>query len=88
MCAQIEKYKYKREILNINETWHRLELPDNMFGNLEDNLADIRIYGITPYKDTVEAPYFLKENVPQTSVKKIRFKTINKSERKSKGYKI
>ncbi|WP_430936078.1 DUF3999 family protein [Saccharicrinis sp. 156] len=85
MCAQIEKYKYKREILNINETWHRLELPDNMFGNLEDNLADIRIYGITPYKDTVEAPYFLKENVPQTSVKKIRFKTINKSHDKN-GY--
>ena len=57
--AQLDTYNYSREINNISETWHSIDLPNGVFEKVSNNLNDFRIYGITE-TDTIEAPYLLK----------------------------
>ncbi len=71
------QFAYKRGINGISEQWHRLELPDALFGNVAADLADLRIYGVTPQNDTLEAPYLLRRSTEQISEQAIDFKLIN-----------
>ncbi|SEL83517.1 Protein of unknown function [Aquimarina amphilecti] len=77
--AQIDKYAYKRELLDVSDDWHAIVLPDAIFKNVSSDLSDIRIYGITKETDTVEAPYLLEQKKPKISSKNIGFKYVNKS---------
>ncbi|WP_299898980.1 DUF3999 family protein [uncultured Aquimarina sp.] len=77
LYAQIGKYNYKRELLGVSEDWHSVMIQDEMYANLSSNLSDIRIYGITASKDTIEAPYILKKNEPKTIHKKVDFEILN-----------
>ena len=83
--GQIEKYDYKRELGTISAQWHKIILPDDMFGKVRPDLSDIRIYGITANNDTVEAPYLIRLTTEKTSDKKVIFKTLNVSHNE-KGY--
>jgi hypothetical protein len=83
--AQIGDYSAKREILGVSEPWHSLELPTTVFENCKDDLADIRIYGITP-TDTLEIPYLLRIAKEAKSKKEIAFKMINESNRQYDYY--
>ena len=58
--AQTEQYNYKRELKGISEQWHKIILPDEIFGKTSQNLSDIRIFGIKENFDTIEAPYLLQ----------------------------
>ena len=78
VSGQIENYDYQREITGISDTWHKIVLPDEMFGKLKNDLNDIRIYGITE-QDTFEAPYLLKMRTGSIQWKDIPFKLINQS---------
>ncbi|WP_131539872.1 DUF3999 family protein [Pedobacter nototheniae] len=82
--AQINQYQYKRNLKGINSTWHNIELPAQIFKNLEPDFEDIRIYGFNG-KDTLEVPYLLKQRSNQTSQKEIPFKLINQSHNQN-GY--
>ncbi|WP_108801677.1 DUF3999 family protein [Aquimarina sp. Aq107] len=77
--AQIDKYTYKKELLNVSDDWHTIVLPDEIFKNVSSDLSDIRIYGITKENDTVEAPYLLEQKKPKISSKNVGFKYVNKS---------
>lgn len=81
ICAccygQAGQFAYKRDITGISEQWHRLVLPDALFGKTAANLADLRIYGVTPSGDTLEAPYLLRQSTEQISEQAIDFKLIN-----------
>ena len=79
MYGQIETYQYKRNLLGISDTWHTIKLSDDIFKNVSSDLSDIRIYGISKEKDTIEAPYILKENQPKSFSKQVSFEIINKS---------
>ncbi len=83
--GQINDYTYQRELLKIENQWHSIELPDDIYGKISNNMTDIRIYGITQSKDTIEAPYVLQVNAPKTTNTEIPFETINKSHN-HKGY--
>jgi len=89
VCAntfgQIEKYNYKREITGIAEQWHRINLPDSLFAKVSQSLTDLRVYGITPGNDTIEAPYLLRLSTGKTDSKKVDFKRLNTS-RNNKGH--
>lgn len=78
VTAQIEKYNYQREIIGVSDTWHKLLLPNDIFGNVKKDLNDIRIYGITD-PDTIEAPYLLTMLTGSTKWNDIPFKLINQS---------
>lgn len=71
------QFAYKRDINGISEQWHRLVLPDALFGKTAADLADLRIYGLTPKNDTLEAPYLLRRSTEQISEQAIDFKLIN-----------
>lgn len=77
--GQIDQFQYKCELKGINEQWHRIPLPDEIFGNVTQRLSDIRIYGITENKDTIEAPYLLKLKRGSVSSKDVAFKRLNAS---------
>jgi len=83
--GQINHYSYKRELIGINEQWHSIVLPNEIFGKISPSFSDIRIYGITTKNDTVEAPYLLKLSKEKTVLKEEPFTLINQS-KNEKGY--
>ncbi|MGB5434900.1 MAG: DUF3999 family protein, partial [Maribacter sp.] len=83
--AQIGDYNAKRKILGVTEPWHSLEMPPSVFNDLKENLADIRIYGITA-TDTLEVPYLMRIAKEERTQKEIAFKLINTSNRQDTHY--
>lgn len=76
--AQMKKYQYKREIKGITEQWHSIVLPNAIHEKANNNLGDIRIYGITN-TDTIEAPYVLNIKSSKTKITPVDFKLLNES---------
>lgn len=76
--AQISTYKYKRELKGITEKWQSLALPSQFFGKVQGDLSDLRIYGIKG-KDTIEVPFFVKDNSLKKTEQKADAKLINKA---------
>ena len=79
LFGQIEQYNYKSQLNGINSQWHLLSIPDKVFQNVSEDLNDIRIFGITPEQDTIEAPYLLRRMKEKVSNKEVDFKVINRS---------
>lgn len=83
--GQMEQYNYKRELQGINNTWHKVILPEDFFEKVSPNLNDIRIYGLTSKSDTIEASYLLQPIKERLVDKEVNFKIINTSHNE-KGY--
>lgn len=83
--GQIEQYNFKRELKGISEQWHKIILPNEVFGKVSQELTDIRIFGITTSNDTVEVPYLLRLASEKTFIKEVAFNTLNTSQNE-KGY--
>ncbi|GAA5032232.1 hypothetical protein GCM10011506_24260 [Marivirga lumbricoides] len=77
--AQNEQYKYKREIHGVSNLWHKIILPEEIFGKISSDFADIRILGITEGNDTIEAPYLLQIAREQTKQSEVAFEKLNTS---------
>ena len=82
--GQLQNYYKKMDLSGITEQWHSVKLPETLFADIQNNLADIRIYGVTE-NDTLEAPYVLKVSEAKGELSKIDFKLINSSSNKN-GY--
>lgn len=81
--AQAQKgYQYRRPIMGIEGTWHKLELPNNIFGHLQADGTDLRIVGITQAGDTIEAPYILRLSTEKVIQQINPFRIINQSHNK------
>lgn len=83
--GQMQKYSYKRELIGVQDTWHKLTLPSDLFEKVSTGLSDIRVYGITAKNDTVEASYVLKLNDEKVVIDNVPFKILNTSHNE-KGY--
>lgn len=77
--GQMDQYRAKRKLTGITAEWHRLVLPDVLFQYLNNDLSDLRVYGITEKKDTVEASYLLERREDELTSENIDFKLINQS---------
>ncbi len=75
--AQINTYRYKRNLNGISDQWQALTLPSEIFGKLQSDLSDIRIYG-TKGKDTIEVPFIIKENTATKTEQEVKYQLINK----------
>jgi hypothetical protein len=82
--AQLHSYDYKRQLDGVSGQWHKIEIPNAIFGNLKDDLSDLRIYGLVE-KDTLEAPYILDVSSGGNTRKEVHFKLINTSSNQN-GY--
>ncbi len=83
--GQMKQYHFTRELKGISDLWHKIVLPNDIFGKLSQDLSDIRIFGITANNDTLEAPYLLHLSTGKVSHTNIAFKTLNASHN-DKGY--
>ncbi|MFH6767134.1 DUF3999 family protein [Gaetbulibacter aquiaggeris] len=83
--AQMQKYSYQRALIGVQDPWHKLTLPDDIFEKVSPSLSDIRVYGITTKNDTVEASYVLKLNDEKVITDNVPFKILNTSHNE-KGY--
>jgi len=83
--GQMDKYGYKRELKGIEDPWHKIILPNEIFGKTSQDLSEIRIFGLTESNDTIEAPYLLQQTTEKVSNIEVAFKTLNAS-RNDKGY--
>ena len=84
--GQLEKFRYNRRITGIRDEWHKVELPNEVFGKVLPDMADIRIFGITVNKDTVEVPYLLNVRSDQSSTQEVAFNLLNESSRGNQYY--
>ncbi|WP_324025790.1 DUF3999 domain-containing protein [Maribacter sp. BPC-D8] len=82
--GQMNSYSKKIELKGIDSLWHNIELPNEVFEDVNSNLSDIRIYGITK-NDTIEAPYLQKVSKAEDANSQISFNLFN-SVNNSKGY--
>lgn len=83
--GQKNDFNYKREIIGITDQWHKLEIPNEIFGKLSPDLEDLRIIGISEQNDTLEAPYILHSTEDQIKNINVDFKLLNQSRNKN-GY--
>jgi len=75
--GQMTEYNYKREIHDISDQWHKVILPNELFGKTSNDLSDIRIFGLTTTNDTIEAPYLLRLSKEKTTSQDVAFKILN-----------
>ncbi|MEJ2052982.1 MAG: DUF3999 family protein [Calditrichaceae bacterium] len=76
--ADIGAYKYRREIKGISNTWHKIILPEEIYGKIREDMNDLRIYGISE-TDTFEAPYLIEARKETVTQQAINFRLINES---------
>ncbi len=79
LFGQFKEFKYTRKIINNEKTWQKIIIPNEVFGKVKKDLNDIRIYRINNNNDTIEVPYFIKENNKKNTFNSIEYKTINVS---------
>ncbi|WP_437372331.1 DUF3999 family protein [Maribacter litoralis] len=82
--GQMDTYSKKIELKGIDSLWHNIEIPNIVFKDLNRNMSDIRVYGITA-TDTIEAPYLHKVSKAKNANSKILFNLFN-SVNNAKGY--
>lgn len=82
--GQMDSYSKKMVLKGIDSQWHSIEIPNHVFKDLNTNMSDIRIYGVTA-TDTIEAPYLHKVSKAENANSEISFNLLN-SVNNSKGY--
>lgn len=79
--GQVGDYQFMRNIEGVSAQWHTIPLPSAMFLDLNNDLSDLRIYGVTVKNDTVEAPYILKIGKEVVLNKTVQLQVLNQGKR-------
>lgn len=83
--GQMTDYSFKRELTGVKDQWHKIVLPNEIFGKTNQALTDIRIFGLTSENDTIEAPYLLRLTKEKKTTREITFNILNTSHN-DRGY--
>lgn len=83
LVSQMDSHQFKRTINGVNDLWHQVVLPNDIFEKTSTDFSDVRIYGVNVSGDTIEAPYFLDVNADRVSTKKYSIKQLNSSHSKN-----
>lgn len=86
LSAQVDGYQYARNLSGVQEQWHQLTLPDDLFSHTQRTLHDLRVVKVTEAGDTLEIPFVLNEQQCTQSVEKHSYQTINATRAKGKQY--
>lgn len=85
LCSgQMDTYSKKTELRGIQEQWHKVIIPNEVFSHIRPDVADVRIYGVTT-TDTIEAPYLLHLSKAVDANTSIPFDLLNTADN-SQGY--
>ena len=77
--GQIKQFNFKRELNGIDQQWHRIELPVEVFNHVSPGLNDLRIIGITKNNDSIEVPFYLNNKRDKIIEHEMPFNIINSS---------
>ncbi len=77
--GQISGLKYQRNVSGVNGRWGSILLPNDMYGKVNDDFSDIRIYSVNTKKDTVETPYWIESMASKPIIEKRNFRLLNSS---------
>ena len=83
--GQMDEYDFKRRLTGIENQWHTLTLPDEIYGHLSPSFGDVRIYGLTAKKDTISAAYLIRHGA-NAEMKSIRFNRLNSTKNANGSY--
>lgn len=86
--GQFENYGFRREIGGVtsaSEAWHKIVLPDETFGKVAMDFSDVKIIGVKENNETVEVPFFIRQQAAGEPEKEIKFQIINRTQ-KSDGF--
>jgi hypothetical protein len=75
--GQQQTYRYQRELPGVTDQWHKVVLPEDIFGQVSPDLSDLRIFGVTANHDTIEVPYLLRVAREEVINIEVPFKTLN-----------
>lgn len=84
--GQSNGYQYRRALTEVRDSWHRLELPDELFEKAKKDLSDLRIIGLRHGGDTVIVPYLLRVLDAAQQQEEIAFNIINESRQGRRYY--
>lgn len=84
--AQGSGYQYARPLEGVAETWHKIQVPNEVFGQTQSDIAAIRVVGIEESGDTLEVPYVRQALLGKQAKKKVDLKVINQVEQNGKHY--
>tara|TARA_R110002050_G_scaffold56143_1_gene126449 strand:- start:7535 stop:8761 length:1227 start_codon:yes stop_codon:yes gene_type:complete len=82
--GQMKSYSKKIKLKGIENQWHTIQLPNEVFQNMNSNLTDIRVFGVTAI-DTIEAPYIHNTSKAIDANSFISFNLLN-TVNNAKGY--
>jgi hypothetical protein len=85
VAQQHRDYAYQRKIENVEEQWHRLDIPTDVYAKVNRDFSDLRLMGIKTGGDTIEAPYIFKILTDEISSKAVEFELMNQVKNKA-GY--
>lgn len=75
----MSRYFYKKALTGIEDDWHRIIIPDDVYAKADPDLSDLRIFGFTEDGDTIEAPYILERKKEKTITENSSFILLNTS---------
>ncbi len=84
--AQIQDYSNKRKLDASTAMWHRIKIPQNMYGKFSADFSDVRIYGLGKKQDTIQVPYIVNFSARKVTESQIPFNIINKSSKNGTFY--
>jgi len=86
-AQNLNNYECKQKIATPTDTYHTIELTDELYQHVQPKLYDLRIIGFTEKGDTIEAPYILDQHkkVATKTATSIPFELLNQNEN-SYGY--
>lgn len=85
LFGQSENYEFSRECLEVKDEWHSIELPVDLYVDLQVDFDDIRIFGTSGEKSW-EAPYVFRQKKDSWKREKVDFEIVNKSFNKKGQY--
>lgn len=83
--GQTNDHFYKRQLKGVNDQWHKIVLPLDMYTKVSEDVSDVRIYGFSQNGDTSEVPYITQIPESKALPKELEFSLIN-SAAKSDGF--
>jgi hypothetical protein len=90
LCAfaygQEPGYLFKRELQGVTDPWHRLSIPNQLFGKLNPDLSDLRLIGLREQGDTVTVPYLLRVLEEERQQLEVPFNRLNESRQGSRYF--
>ena len=76
---------YKRPLGKVPAGWHKIVLPNALFGKVSGNFSDVRILAPSAGGDTLEAPYIWRSAERKSAAEAVSFNTLNVT-KNAKGF--